>query len=144
MGSKSVLANASDAAELLDAVLIETRFDHVPPKRALPTDEGSDSEEGGGGLTGKAATKEKVGDGCEEGDADHAAEEPVRPLPEVDRLELGQGNVLVLAVKWKTDQRLHRAMPTTLKRRTASTRASRGTFQTRAPNPSNQAEGGLP
>ena len=99
MGGKAVLAHAGDPTELNDALLVESRLDHVPSHRTLASDKRSDTEEGQGGTRGEATAEEEVGDRGEEGEANHAAEDAVRPLPKVDRLEVLKGDVLVLSAK---------------------------------------------
>lgn len=99
MSGKTVLADTRDATEVLDALLVQSALDHVPAHCALGADERGDTEEGEERAAAEFAGVDEVGDRGEEGDADDAAENAVRPLPEVDRLEVLKRNVLVVTVE---------------------------------------------
>lgn len=106
VGGEAVLRDTGVGARR-EEVIFQTRLDHPPADEALDADYGGDTGEACGERARDAATSDKVDGGEDEGEADHAAPEAVRPLHEVyvfelvkchggvEQLEFGGGAVLV-------------------------------------------------
>lgn len=87
VGGEPVLGDAGVGAGG-EQVVLEAGLDHPPADEALEADEGGDAGEVGGDGGGDAAAGDEVGGGGDEGQADEAAPQAVRPLHVVDLLEL--------------------------------------------------------
>lgn len=94
MSSQSVLGDAGVRAGSKEIVL-ETRLDHPPADEALDANQTGDAEQVERHLGRDFAASDKVQRGEDEGEADEAAPQPVRPFHVVDLLELVQGHVRV-------------------------------------------------
>ena len=76
----------------------EARRHHPPAEHALKAAEDEEDRQRGRELPRKATLKQEDSEGNCESESDHAAEEPVRPLPPEDVLEVGEREVEVLAL----------------------------------------------
>lgn len=94
MSGESVLAYSRMRAGR-EQVIGEPGFHHPPTDEALEANEAGDADEGPGHGDGDTTTSDEIGGGEDEGEADQPPPEAMRPLHEVDLLELGQVHVRV-------------------------------------------------
>lgn len=94
VGGQTILRDARVGAGG-EEVVLETGLDHPPADEALEADQAGDAEQVERHPGRDPAAGDEVERGEDEGEADEAAPEAVRPLHEVDLLELVKGHVRV-------------------------------------------------
>ncbi len=87
VGGEAVLRDAGVGARG-EEVVFQSGLDHPPADEALDADYGGDTGETCGERARDAATSDEVDGGEDEGEADHAAPQAVRPFHKVDVFEL--------------------------------------------------------
>jgi hypothetical protein len=100
MGREPILADTRVAAGI-EQVVLEPAFHHPPANDALEANHTADAGELEGHGRCDAATGDEVGGRQEEGDADDAPPQTMRPLHKVDLLELGQRHARVELGKFR-------------------------------------------